>query len=74
MPPAVRIEEISAELLLKRKPEGWGLKKMAGARRLKAVLIDLSGTLHIENEVTPGAVEALKKYVVVKIFFFEKLI
>lgn len=35
---------------------------MAGTRRLKAVLIDLSGTLHVENETTPGAVEALKKY------------
>ncbi|XP_044272827.1 haloacid dehalogenase-like hydrolase domain-containing protein 2 [Tribolium madens] len=28
---------------------------------LRAVLIDLSGTLHIENQVIPGAVEALKK-------------
>lgn len=30
---------------------------------LKAVLIDLSGTLHIENHVIPGAIEALNKYV-----------
>lgn len=28
---------------------------------LKAVLIDLSGTLHVENESTPGAVEALNR-------------
>uniref|UniRef100_A0A069DRF4 Haloacid dehalogenase-like hydrolase domain-containing protein 2 n=1 Tax=Panstrongylus megistus TaxID=65343 RepID=A0A069DRF4_9HEMI len=28
---------------------------------LKVVLIDLSGTLHIENESTPGAVEALNR-------------
>ncbi|XP_075213391.1 haloacid dehalogenase-like hydrolase domain-containing protein 2 [Lycorma delicatula] len=34
---------------------------MAGSSRLKAVLIDLSGTLHVENEIIPGAVEALKK-------------
>lgn len=30
---------------------------------IRAVLIDLSGTLHIENQVIPGAVEALKKFV-----------
>lgn len=28
---------------------------------LRAVLIDLSGTLHIENEVIPGVAEALKR-------------
>ncbi|KAJ3634758.1 hypothetical protein MTP99_007703 [Tenebrio molitor] len=28
---------------------------------IRAVLIDLSGTLHIENQAIPGAVEALKK-------------
>lgn len=28
---------------------------------IKAVLVDLSGTLHIENEATPGAVEALER-------------
>lgn len=32
------------------------------SRYLKAVLIDLSGTLHIENELIPGSVEALNKY------------
>ena len=35
---------------------------MALKNQLKAVLIDLSGTLHVENQVTPGAVEALKRY------------
>ncbi|CAH1395523.1 unnamed protein product [Nezara viridula] len=34
---------------------------MACRSTLKSVLIDLSGTLHIENEVTPNAVEALKR-------------
>lgn len=29
--------------------------------KIKAVLIDLSGTLHIENEAIPGAVEALNR-------------
>ena len=31
-------------------------------RKIKAVLIDLSGTLHIDNTVIPGAVEALNRY------------
>lgn len=29
---------------------------------IKKVLIDLSGTLHIESTAIPGAVDALKKY------------
>ncbi|XP_034945128.1 haloacid dehalogenase-like hydrolase domain-containing protein 2 [Chelonus insularis] len=29
--------------------------------KIKAVLIDLSGTIHIENNIIPGAIEALKK-------------
>ena len=29
---------------------------------LRAVLIDLSGTLHVEDTVVPGAVEALKRF------------
>ena len=28
---------------------------------IRALLIDLSGTIHVENEVIPGAVEAVKK-------------
>ena len=31
------------------------------ANKIKAVLVDLSGTLHIENTVTLGAVEALER-------------
>ncbi|KAG8225151.1 hypothetical protein J437_LFUL006175 [Ladona fulva] len=30
-------------------------------RSLKAVLIDLSGTLHVENDVIPGSIEALNR-------------
>ena len=28
---------------------------------VRALLVDLSGTIHVENEVIPGAVEAVKK-------------
>jgi hypothetical protein len=31
------------------------------SRLFKAILIDLSGTLHIENELIPGSIEALNK-------------
>nr|XP_010298960.1 PREDICTED: haloacid dehalogenase-like hydrolase domain-containing protein 2 [Balearica regulorum gibbericeps] len=34
---------------------------MAARRALKAVLVDLSGTLHIEDSAVPGAQEALKR-------------
>lgn len=37
------------------------LFRMSFCRSLKLVLIDLSGTLHIENEITPNAVEALQR-------------
>ncbi|KAI2586762.1 haloacid dehalogenase like hydrolase domain containing 2, partial [Homo sapiens] len=36
---------------------------MAACRALKAVLVDLSGTLHIEDAAVPGAQEALKRFV-----------
>jgi len=36
---------------------------MAAGRAIKAILIDLSGTLHVENTAIPGAVDALKRYV-----------
>lgn len=29
---------------------------------MRAVLIDLSGTLHIDNQIIPGSVEALARY------------
>ena len=28
---------------------------------IRALLVDLSGTIHVENEIIPGAVEAVKK-------------
>lgn len=28
---------------------------------IRAVLIDLSGTLHIENQAIPGCIDALKR-------------
>ncbi|BES99780.1 unnamed protein product [Nesidiocoris tenuis] len=34
---------------------------MSRSRNIQAVLIDLSGTLHVENQATPGAVEALQR-------------
>lgn len=30
--------------------------------KIKSVLIDLSGTIHIDNTIIPGAVEALKRF------------
>ena len=39
------------------------------ARRIGAVLIDLSGTIHIDDMGIPGAIEALKRLVIfLKIF------
>ncbi|NXS97001.1 HDHD2 protein, partial [Jacana jacana] len=35
--------------------------RMAARRALKAVLVDLSGTLHIEDSAVPGTQEALKR-------------
>lgn len=32
------------------------------SNKIKAILIDLSGTLHIDNNVIPGAIEALKRF------------
>ncbi|AWP15030.1 Haloacid dehalogenase-like hydrolase domain-containing protein 2 isoform 3 [Scophthalmus maximus] len=40
---------------------GWCCNSMAGRRALKAVLIDLSGTLHIEDSAVPGAQDALNR-------------
>lgn len=39
------------------------IRMAAGKEALKAVLIDLSGTLHVEDTAIPGAVDALKRYV-----------
>lgn len=35
---------------------------MAGRRAVKAVLIDLSGTLHVEDTAVAGAQEALSRW------------
>lgn len=37
------------------------VSSMAGRRALKAVLIDLSGTLHVEDTAVPGAQDALNR-------------
>lgn len=34
---------------------------MSKLKNLKAILIDLSGTLHIGNEAIPGSIDALKR-------------
>lgn len=35
---------------------------MSLGSKLKAVLVDLSGTIHIDDFVIPGALEALERY------------
>lgn len=40
---------------------------MAARRVLKAVLVDLSGTLHIEDAAVPGAQEALKRQAILQV-------
>uniref|UniRef100_A0A8C2R9A6 Haloacid dehalogenase-like hydrolase domain-containing protein 2 n=1 Tax=Capra hircus TaxID=9925 RepID=A0A8C2R9A6_CAPHI len=40
---------------------------MAARRALKAVLVDLSGTLHIEDAAVPGAQEALKRQAILHV-------
>lgn len=38
-------------------------------KKVDCILIDLSGTLLIDNQPTKNAVEALKKYLVLHIFY-----
>lgn len=33
------------------------------AAKIRGVLVDLSGTIHVENTVIPGSIQALKRYV-----------
>lgn len=40
---------------------------MAVRRALKAVLVDLNGTLHIEDAAVPGAQEALKRQAILQV-------
>lgn len=35
---------------------------MVDSSKIKTILIDLSGTLHVDDEPTPNAVVALEKY------------
>ena len=44
--------------------------KMAAIR---GVMVDLSGTLHIDNAVIPGSIEALKRYFVALFRFINRL-
>ena len=46
------------------------------AAKIRGVLVDLSGTIHVENTVIPGSIEALKRYIrSIRIFcHFEVLI
>lgn len=38
------------------------------AAKIRGVLVDLSGTIHVENTVIPGSIEALKRYFRAHIF------
>ena len=40
---------------------------MAARRALKAVLVDLSGTLHVEDTAVPGAQEALQRQAILHV-------
>lgn len=42
---------------------------MSARRALKAVLVDLNGTLHVEDSAVPGAQEALKRQVSPSLLF-----
>lgn len=39
----------------------WQTLHHAMSRRIETVLVDLSGTLHIEDSAIPGALEALTR-------------
>lgn len=36
---------------------------MESKQKIKAILIDLSGTIHVDDEPTPNAIQALQKCV-----------
>lgn len=33
------------------------------AAKIRGVLVDLSGTIHVENTVIPGSIQALQRYI-----------
>lgn len=41
-------------------------------RRIKTVLVDLSGTVHIEDEEIPGSKDALKMYAFFLLIYLKK--
>ena len=51
-----------------RTPLNWGSAIIKMAAKIRGVLIDLSGTIHIENTVIPGSIQALKRYFISKIY------
>ena len=41
------------------------------AAKIRGVLVDLSGTIHVENTVIPGSIEALKSYAgCIRLFYY----
>lgn len=41
------------------------------AAKIRGVLVDLSGTIHVENTVIPGSIEALKRYAgCIRLFYY----
>lgn len=57
--------------LFKKRPHTTKLTvsdKIKMAAKIRGVLIDLSGTIHIENTVIPGSIQALKRYFISKIY------
>lgn len=54
------MEELYREWMRDWKPAGNSKFKMVA--KIRGVLIDLSGTIHVENSVIPGSIQALKRY------------
>lgn len=57
--------------LFKKRPHTAKLTvsdKIKMAAKIRGVLIDLSGTIHIENTVIPGSIQALKRYFISYIY------
>lgn len=53
-------EKIDCNLKLTFRYLFW-LNRMENKAKIKAILIDLSGTIHIDDDPTPHAIEALQK-------------
>ncbi|KAK1884364.1 Haloacid dehalogenase-like hydrolase domain containing protein 2 [Dissostichus eleginoides] len=59
--PGVKAQILTLIRSVRTVMRGEQVSIMAGRRALKAVLIDLSGTLHIEDTAVPGAQDALNR-------------